>query len=337
MKKVLLFFISLLIGTALLVWVIRFIGWQEIKSAFLIFAGWQGIIILLLTALMLFLGMWKWKIILKSQGYDLPNKKLISPYLAGFSLLYLFPMVFFGGEIFKGYILREKFSVPWKNGITSAIIDRVIEATSFLIVILIGLIFFLFKIGFPPKNIGIILGGALLLVSAGIGFLYFRIFRRESLIKILARTFNHKKLLNGEMLEVENGIFNFFKHKKRALQEAFALAFLRVVVAWLRCWVLILFLGKNIGILSALSITGFYYFALMIPIPAALGSHELIQTFSFTALGLGAGTALAFTMIQRGAELILAFIGIIIFFRLGLGLLQTVLFRKTENLINNKT
>lgn len=283
---------------------------------------------------MLFFGMWKWKIILKSQGYNLSRRKLSGPYLSGFSLAYLFPMFIFGGEIFKGYLLKENFSVPWKNGITSIFIDKILEAAVFLLAILAGLIFFLLKIGLPPKNLGMILAGFLLGGAIGIGFFYFKIFKKESIVKILAKFFNHKKFLNVELLEAEKEIFIFFKHRKKALLQASFLAFLRVAVTWLRFWVLILFLGKNIGFFSVLPILGFYYFAFTIPIPTALGSHELIQTFSFSALGLGAGLAPAFTMIIRGAELILAFVGLAIFFSLGFGLLRSILLRKTENLLN---
>ncbi|PIR01590.1 MAG: hypothetical protein CO031_01995 [Candidatus Nealsonbacteria bacterium CG_4_9_14_0_2_um_filter_37_38] len=336
MKKILLFFASLFIGIGLLVWVFRFIDWEEIKLALLIFSGWQGIIILLLTGLILFIGMWKWKVILKSQGYNLSNQKLIGPYFAYFSISYLFPVVFFGGEIFRVYILKEKFSIPWKKGITSVIIDRILEATLFLITIFAGLAFFLLKTGFPPKNLGIILAVVLIFFSAGIGFFYFESFKRKSIIRFFINFFNHKRFLNQEPLDVEKEIFNFFRLKKRATWNGFGLTLLKVVITWLRCWVLLLFLGKSVGVLPALSILGFYYFALMIPIPAALGSHEIVQVFTFGTLGLGAGVAPAFTMIQRGAELILALIGIITFFKLGVGLLRTVLFSKIENLMGNR-
>ncbi|MBI2626354.1 MAG: flippase-like domain-containing protein [Candidatus Nealsonbacteria bacterium] len=333
MKKFIFFFVSLLIGFGLLLWVVRFIGWQNIESAFLLFAGWQGLVIVLLTLLMITFGLLKWKIILKSQGYDFSSRKLAGPYLSGFSLAYLFPMVIFGGEIFKGYILKENFSIPWKNGITSVVIDKILEGTFFLITIFAGLIFFLLKIGLPPKNLEIILGGFLFLATSIIGFFYFKIFKKESIVKILAKFFDHKKFLNIEILEAEQEIFTFFKSRPKFLLQASVFAVLRIIVTWLRCWLLILFLGKSIGIFSVLSILGFYYFAFMLPIPMALGSHELIQTFSFTALGVGPGTAPVFTMILRGAELILVFIGLVIFLRLGLRLLQTVLFRKLENLI----
>ena len=75
---------------------------------------------------------------------------------------------------------------------------------------------------------------------------------------------------------------------------------------------------------------------MMIPIPADLGVHEAVQVFAFDALGLGAGAAPAFAMIQRGAQLLMAFIGIFIFFKLGIELFPTTLFRKLAGWINNR-
>ena len=334
MKKVLLFFISLFVGIGLLVWIIRFVGWPQIKSAFLIFTGWHGVIIVLLTFLMLLVGAWKWKMILKNQGYALSNREIIAPYLTCFSMVYLFPMVILGGEIFRSYVLREKHGVPWGKAIASVVIDKILEATSFLIAILAGLTFFLLKIGLPPRNLAIILGGVLVLFIIGIGFFYFRTFKKQSIIKPLIKFFNRSKLPNGDILEMEREIFKFFKIKKKVLWQGFGLAFLRVAVTWLRCWVLILFLGKSITVFPALSVLGFYYFAMLIPIPAALGSHEVVQVFAFNALGLGSSIAPAFTMIQRGSELIMAFIGIVIFFKLGLGLFQGLLLKKLTNFID---
>jgi len=333
-RKVLFFFISLFVGIGLLVWIIRFVGWPQIKSAFLIFTGWHGVIIVLLTFLMLLVGAWKWQMILKNQGYALSNREIIAPYLTCFSMVYLFPMVILGGEIFRSYVLREKHGVPWGKAIASIVIDKILEATSFLIAILAGLTFFLLKIGLPPRNLALILGGVLILFIIGIGFFYFKTFKKQSIVKPLIKFFNRSKLPNGDILEMEREMFKFFKIKKKALWQGFGLAFLRVAVTWLRCWVLILFLGKSIGLLPALSVLGFYYFAMMIPIPAALGSHEVVQVFAFNALGLGSSIAPAFTMIQRGAELIMAFIGIIIFFKLGLGLFQGLLLKKLTNFID---
>jgi uncharacterized protein (TIRG00374 family) len=334
MKKILFFFFSLVIGIVLLFGVVKFVGWGEISSAFRIFASWQGMVIIVLTGLMLFFGMWKWKVILKDQGYDISNKKLTFPYLAGFSLIYLFPMVVMGGEIFRSYVIKEKFGVPWKQGIISVAIDKILEGTAFLIAILAGIIYFFFEIGLPPKNLAILLGSVVLVLVLGTGFFYLRSFRKKSIASVFLGKISRNKFINGEILEIEKEIFKFFKLTGSAFWQGLVLAFLRVGITWFRCWILIVFLGKTIGFLPALSILGFYYIALFIPIPTALGTHEIIQVFSFTALEIGANIAPSFTMIQRGSEVILAILGLVIFLRLGIGLLQTLLFKKFENLID---
>ena len=152
--------------------------------------------------------------------------------------------------------------------------------------------------------------------------------RKESIAHFFLKFFNPKSHRNGEPLGIEKEIFNFFHFQKKALLEGIVLAFSRVGITLLRSWLIILFLGKVLGFLPIFAILAFDYFAFLAPIPTALGIHEMLQFFAFGALRLGTALAPAFTMIQRGAELALAFVGLIIFFKLGLSLLQTILFKK---------
>ena len=336
MRKLFLFLLSLIVGIGLFIWIGRVVGWQEIRNALLVFTGWEGLMILGLTALMIFFGIWRWKEILKSQGYNISLTSLSSPYLSWFSLCYLAPMLFWGVDVFRGYILKEKFSVPWTKGIASIIIDRVLEWTIYLIIFFTGTIFLFLAIDLPPKNIGLILLGTFIFFSAGISFFYFKVFKKESIVKFFIRSFNNKIPLDEKPLGVEKEIFKFFKLKEGFFWKVIGFTFLKTMTALIRFWLLIYFLGETIGFLPTLSILGFYYFAMLIPIPATLGSHEALQVFAFSSLKLGGGLATAFTMIIRAAELILAFAGIVIFFRLGMELLQTTLFRKIERLINNR-
>jgi len=337
MKKFFLFFFSFFVGIFLLIWVIKIVGWEEIKAVFLTFSGWKGMVILALTALAALIAIWRWKVILRSQGYDLPVTQLAWPYLAGYSVIFLFPMLVFGGELFKSYVLKEKNSVPFEKGIATVILDRILEFTTYLVIIFLGFCFFLLKIGLPPKNLVIILGIFFLFLGGGTILFYFKGLKKESIIKFFLKFFNRQlKPKRNTLLEIEKEIFKFLDPKKKAMWQVFGLSFLREAVHFTRCWVLILFLGKSISFLPALSILGFSYLAIMIPIPAALGSHEAIQTFAFGAFGLGKGAGLAFAMIIRGAEVIIVLIGIIFLSRLGIGLAQKTLFRKIENLTNNK-
>ena len=66
-----------------------------------------------------------------------------------------------------------------------------------------------------------------------------------------------------------------------------------------------------------------------------MGIHEAFQAFIFNALGLNVSIVPVFTMVIRGAEMIVALIGIFFFFRMGTKLLGAILFKKIDNLINN--
>jgi len=329
MKKFLLFLVSLLVGIGLFIWIGKTVGWQEIKNAFLVFTGWHGLAILGLTLLIMLIGNWKWKEILRGENVKISFRNLLNPYLAGFSVMFLAPILFLAGEFFRGYVLKEQKAIPWSKGMASVFIDRILEWTVNLVVIFFGVLFFLLIIGLPPMKLIIIFGGAFLFFAGGIGYFYLKTFKRESMARAILRTLGLAKLNQANsILEVEKEIFNFFKPKKKLMWRGFGISFLRAATMYLRTWLLILFLGKEISALPALSILGFTYLAAMIPIPTALGSHEAIQTFAFNSLGLGLSAATAFTMIIRGTELIIALFGIIILYRLGIGLIRNTLFKK---------
>lgn len=330
LKKILFFLVSLIIGIVLFVGVIHFVGWQELRSALNIFRGWHGLVILFLTALVIFVGAWKWRIILSSQGYDLAKRDVFKLYLASFSLSYFFPLFMGGGTgtILRGYVLREKFFVPWRRGAASLIIERFLEITVGLLVILTGLVLLLLKTGTPFDDKQIFLLFGIILFTVFVFFLYFKFFRSESIVGFFARIFGKSSFINGTAQEIERDIFEFFNLKKAFFWKVAGLALLKAAVIGLRSWILVLFLGKILDPFYVFPIMAFYFLAILIPVPAMLGTHEITQTFAFSSLGIGAGLAPAFTLIQRGAEVVLALIGFMILFKLGTDLFKTILNRK---------
>ena len=336
MKRFLLFLLSLLLGIILFSWIVSRIGWEEIKGALLVFTGPQGILIFALTFAALLVGNWKWKAILAGQKINISFRALLGPYLASFPIMFLAPVLFFAGEIFRSYVLRERNLVPFAKGAASVVIDRILEWTAALVVIFFGIVFFLYKIGLPSGKVALIFGGAFLVFVALISFFYFRTFRRESIARLFLRIFGLKNFNHSSsILEIEREIFNFFKFKKRAMWLGLGLSFLKTAILYLRTALLMLFLGKAVGALSVLSILGFNLLAVMLPIPAALGSHEAIQFFAFGALGMSSATAAAFAVIIRSAEILLAFLGIILLLRIGAGLLKLVILKKMNNIAKN--
>jgi len=219
-----------LIGIGLFIWIGKTVGWQEIKDAFLVFSGWQGLIIFSLTLLMILIGNWKWREVLKGENVKISFSNLFKPYLAGFSVMFLAPILLLGGEVFRAYILKEKNSVAFPKGMASVVIDRILEWTANLVVIFLGILFFLYKIGFPPKNLRIIFGGVFLFFAIGTSLFYLKIYRRESIVKffpkILSLGVSNQK---NSFFEIEKEIFIFFKFKKISMWKSFGLSVLDYV------------------------------------------------------------------------------------------------------------
>lgn len=322
MRKFLPLTLSLILGVILFYWVTNIIGWKEIKSAFSVFNYWQGLVILVITILVALAGALRWKEVLRGEGVSISLKDIIKPYLAGSSIVFLTPVIFWGDEVFQGYALKERYSVPWTKGIASIAIERILEYTGKIPLIFFSILFFIQKISPIPPKLVIILGLIFLLLGTLITFFYFKVFKKESMVRFFLRTFNLLER-NGanSVLDVEKEIFDFFHLAKKTMRKTFGLTFLRAALMILRTWVLVLFLGKNLGILAAVFILGFSYLATSIPIPAALGSLEAFQVLAFNSLGLGAQTAAVFAIIIRGSELIIALVGVWFLFRLGTGIL----------------
>jgi len=64
-----------------------------------------------------------------------------------------------------------------------------------------------------------------------------------------------------------------------------------------------------------------------------LGTHEVAQTFVFSSLGIGVGLAPVFTLVLRGAEIIVALVGLVILFKLGIDILKNILQRKFDHFL----
>jgi len=327
MKKIYLFAVSFLIGIALLAVVIKFVGWGEIRKSLLIFTGFRGLIIFLLTLLWTLIINWKWKEILKTRGENIAFFDLFKSFLAGFSVLYLLPTFVLGGEFLRGYILKKKYSVSWSKGMASVFIDRIIDWTTNLAIVFLGMSFFLFKTGILPKKIAIAVGFTFFLWLIFMLFFYTMAFRKESIAKLLLKIFSLGNIKIG-LLDMEKEMFEFFNIRKISFWKILGIALLEEVVLLLRIYTLLIFLGKKIGFLVTLSISGFYYLSTMIPIPASLGIQDGVQAFAFGALGLGAGVGTAFTLIIRTAELLIALIGIAFLFRLGIKIFEDALFKE---------
>ena len=90
---------------------------------------------------------------------------------------------------------------------------------------------------------------------------------------------------------------------------------LKFVVSIARSWAIIFFLGIRADVVTVFSISAFSNIAYIAPLPAALGSLEALEAFAFEKLGFASPSAVAFTLILRAADILLALVGIFLVFR----------------------
>lgn len=324
-KKILVILLSFVLGLVIFIRVVNDIGWRAIQDALYVFTGWNGLIILALTFLSIAIGAWKWQEIL-GEGNKVPFRKLFGFYLAGYSVMFLMPIIFWGGEFLRAYALKDKYAVPWPKSMASVAIDRILEWTINLLIIFTAGFILVFSAGLPIRRLSAFLAALFIALLAGLVFFYFKCIRKESIVGLLLRS------KQNQAIETEKEIFSFFKMKNASMWRAFFITFLKSLILYIRAFLLIIFLGKKAGAAVIFSIFGFSYLAAMVPFPAALGIHEATQIFVFKSFHLENYTAAAFTMMMRWAEIFVALFGIMALFFIGATLLKSAILKKVDQL-----
>jgi len=331
-KPFLLILFSFVLGAVIFVFLGKWIGWEEIGRAFEVFTGWQGLVIVFLTLLILVLGSLRWKTILNSEDIPISFFELFKMYLGGYAIMYMFPTVLLAGEVFRVYGLAKKKNLNWSKTAASVIIERILEWTINLSVVVLGLCFFLFKKWFWPKELLIVFGGAFLFFSLALIYFYSNLLTKKSIVHTIVRKFSGKEISQSSgFLEVENMVFDFFRIQNPAAYKGFLISILRAAIMQLRVWLLIWFLGANIGFLNSFAVLGFSYISGMVPIPTSLGSHEAIQAAAFVSIGLTASMAAAFALIIRAAEVFISSFGLIYIIKTGFNLMGDKFFLSKNN------
>lgn len=327
MKKIIFSIVFLFLGVVLFFWLLNETGLKEIKTTLLRLSGVEGSFLLLLGALCALLGTLRWREILKSKGYWFSLKELYGYYLASFAITYLAPMIAFGGEMFRGYVLnlKDEHSTALNQGMAASFIAGIFEYVFEWLAIFLGLgaCFFTTNIYFKNHNLVIFL---IVLFLSG-GFLAYRIFKKKSLIKLL---FNVGEDNRGRMIEKET--LAFFRLSNKTFRKAFLISIVKASLRLFQYWLLVQFLGKPVSLLYAVSILGVSVLAMAPPISADVGTHDLGSAILFENLGMGQETGIVFASIVRGINLVLAFGGICFLVKAGFATIQQKLFEAIDKI-----
>ena len=326
------FFISIIVGLAIFILVFWRIGLTKIIIILSLISPLKFLLLLCIMLFAIFFSVLKWKIILKTQGYDISFIKLFFIKLVGYSVSYIIPSANLGGEPVRAIILKKESDIPITKSIASVIVDKSLELTVGFLFLLLAVFLLLINYTLPKNTI------AVLLFAVGFFLIMLYLFYTKTLsnkgfFSSIIRFFridriSYIKNIKKGIENTEKQVSRFFRKQKKASLITITLSVIMQIILVINYKLILSFLGYNITITQALLILSLSSFAYLIPIPGAIGTYELTMAVIFTLLGIGAETGVAFSLIIRCLNIVIVSIGMIFLSHFGIKLTKTVIQNK---------
>lgn len=323
MRKILFNIFLLIAGIGLFVWALKITDLGKVISYLNRLGPLQFLFIfIILFGGEIIIGSLRWWYILKNHGQRPPFLKTLFSKTICFGFSYMTPVVLFGGETFRYASINEEFLMPSSAVISSIAIDKLMFTITCIGSYIVGILFFL---SYAPISF-ILKMTIFLILTLGLLIAYF-IFKK---LKIISKNggltawfvdkfylFQLKKIKKHQerIEDVEKNIIGVLK-KRKVVFNIILLSIAEILLVITSYWFIIYyFLGGVMSLEKIMAVYGVTGLSYIIPIPAALGSLEMGQSFVFGLFGLNSYSGIAFSLIVRGMNLIISFLGGIFFLR----------------------
>lgn len=319
MKKNIFISFSLILGAAIFFAVLRKVGWSEVWRVANILS-WKQLLLVISVAVVgfIFSCLCDRTILKSATRKKVPFVKVIRAGAVGFALSYLTPSAYIGGEPFKAILIKEEIGTDLKTSVAAVVIEKVMRLTADIFFVIVGAVYLLVYFHLPEWLIWL-LSAILCLFLGAAFFFYYRAYHNKGFLTPLINFFGFEKdsrlkEITGHIQEVEDLISEFFTHHSRYVVTAAIFSLISRWLALFSLWLIILFLGVKIGLIQ---IFGFYALTVvvyLIPIPAALGIHEISQAVIFGIFGLKSSAGIALSLIYRMVCFCGVFAGLLVLF-----------------------
>jgi glycosyltransferase 2 family protein len=329
MKKIIIFSISTLVGIALFVGVIFKVGPASIWRALDYFSIGKWFIIISLYTFQFFLTQYRWRLILKTQGYNVPISKLSSSKLVGFTVDYLSPTPNVGGEAIRAYVLKRDAGVPFSQGLASIIIDKVMDFSYALPFVIFGIFYSLMAFSLSWKvRIGLL--GICAIFLFLLGMFFYRTFRNKDFFGGILRFFRLHKFsfiakAMDKIAQFEQNIINFFHNHRKVFYQGLLMSFIGGASVIFALWLILFFLQIHTSLFNVVIISVLTVLTFVVPIPGSFGTTETGVVLIFVAMGFKAEEGVAYTLIFRSVDLLKIAFGLLFLSHLGLKISQTII------------
>jgi len=260
---------------------------------------------------------WRWDVILKSRNIKVPFFKLLVYRIIGTAINFITPGPRVGGEPTQATLLT-KHGPEFTEGLSTIMIDKIIDVTTSGLLFLIGLFLVGVKYSFPRNaEIPLFIGGVIFVGLIGTFYarmltskhFFLHIFRFFGLGKTKIRWLN---TLEKNIERIELIMIEFYKHNKKAFLKSLGISVISWVLMFVEYKLATTLLGINIGVAEIFFIVSFIGMAMLFPIPMAVGVLEAGQLSAFALINLSANTAIALAFFVRMKDILIAIIGFIL-------------------------
>lgn len=241
------------------------------------------LVALLLTNLNVLIKIYRWKYLCKTYGTDIPFNEAGKTVIGSFFVSGITPAKI--GDVLKAYIMKKRYSMPFINGITGILYERVFELT-LLFLVSLGV----FYIGMSAKNYIILQLTSFVLIFIVVAYL-----------------FSDKILVWAEKIFIKLNIVNLKENDLRITKISPASAFyvflltaLALGLEFIRLWLVVLAVGFT---MNPIHLSVFFCLAILIgllsQIPTGVGVVEGSLALFLVDEGLSSYYAFGIVLVDR--------------------------------------
>lgn len=264
-----------------------------------------------------FLGTVQWTLILREAGISRGPWRAFWSKLSGYSVTYLTPSMYFGGEPVRAALYKDE-AMSYQRVYATIALDKYIELFGKMPCILIGFSLLLLRVhtGWP------LLALSSLLILSSLGFFLFltvKLFNSRTFIVTLARKLIRPvaRINRRTAVKVLRAIREFAKdvaeviRNKRVFYLAMILSVLYAVVEVFQTYYLLTVLGTPDIYDSFIIFASVVVQGLTGLLPGNLGGMEGTHLFVFSILWLGSTPSLIYSIILRMGQMSMVLLGIV--------------------------
>jgi len=260
---------------------------------------------------------WRWDTILKSRGIKVPFQKLFVYRIIGTAINFLTPGPRVGGEPTQATLLT-KHGVEFTEGLSTIMIDKIIDTTTSGTLFIIGVALVGLKYSFPRNTeIALTIGGLAFVII--ITLFYYRMLSNKHFFLQIFRFFRLDRTrflwlqdLEKNIEKIEIIMIEFYKHNKMAFLKALSISVFTWVIMFFEYKFATTLLGLHLGIVEMFFIITFIGMAQLFPIPMAVGVLEAGQISAFALINLPASAGIALAFLVRVKDILWAIAGLML-------------------------